>query len=87
MSGCNPGKCSGYLCCNISRSFAPCETALPRVGKRYGWIEVCPRSGPECKDDCYQRSAGRDGVGQESESDVARGQPFSHDPRADNGCK
>jgi hypothetical protein len=85
MSRCNTDKCSGYLCRDICRGFAPCDPTLPRISKRYGWIEVCPGNGTESEDDCYQRSARCEGVGEERESDVARYQPFPHDPRADNG--
>ena len=81
----NPGKCSGYLCRDISRGFAPGDTAQPCIGKGYGWIEVCAGDGTECEDDCHQCSARGEGVGEERESDVARRQPLSHNPRADNG--
>jgi hypothetical protein len=74
-----------HLCSDICRRLAPRDTTLPRIGQRYGWIEVRPGNGTECEDDRYQRSARCDGVGEESERDVARRQPFSHDPRANNG--
>jgi hypothetical protein len=71
MRPCNPGKCSGYLCRDICRDLAPGDTTLPRIGKRYGWIEVPAGNGAECENDRYQSSARCYGVGEKSHRDVA----------------
>jgi hypothetical protein len=43
MSRCNSGKCSSYLRRDLCRGLTPCDTTLPLIGKRYGWIEVLLR--------------------------------------------
>ena len=57
MSRCNSRKCSGYLCSDVCRGLAPRDAPLPRIGKAYGWIEVCPGDGTKCEDDFETRSA------------------------------
>ena len=43
------------------------------------------RNRPERQNECDERCAGRERVGQQRDRDVAAGQPFAHDAGADDG--
>jgi hypothetical protein len=75
----NAGKGSGELGDNIGGGFTPCDAALPGVGQCHSGIEMRSRDRAECEDDRHQCGTGGDGVGQQSDGDVAACEPLSHD--------
>src|SRR5258708_7704437 len=75
---------AGALRNKVSGNARPRNTTLCRVRQGYRWIKMRAGNWTESKNQRYQRCAGCDAVGEQSNSNVSGSQLLAHDPGTDD---
>jgi len=78
-------KGAEHLRDDVGTGAGPAQPALPRVRERDGWIEVGTRDRSERENEGDEGGSRRNRIRKQCNGDVAAGQSFAHDARADDG--